>query len=317
MPCAPGRSSIALDRVGALDGPPHLTVVSRARPCSAGGGRGAPGEERMRFVRRWMALALVAVGCATGSTDRAGLDKLEHIIVIYAENRSFDHLYGLFPGANGLANATPAQTTQVDHDGQPLPTCPPCGRAPEPDPASRSALPNRPFRDRRAADQPAALGAGAQPRPRYYQNIEQIAGGRNDRFAAISDAGGLVMGYYDGCSLPMWQWAREFTLADNFFMGAFGGSFLNHFWLCARARRWSPPRRRASAPPRRSGGSTAGRIAGFGDAGAAAVSRRRGLARRLCGQHRPAAVSAFGRWAGDTGDLRLADPAATPCLRRA
>ena len=30
----------------------------------------------MRFVRRWMALALVAVGCATGSTDRAGLGKL-------------------------------------------------------------------------------------------------------------------------------------------------------------------------------------------------------------------------------------------------
>jgi acid phosphatase len=32
----------------------------------------------------------------------------------------------------------------------------------------------------------------------------------------------------------MWQRARQYTLADNFFMGAFGGSFLNHFWLvCA------------------------------------------------------------------------------------
>jgi acid phosphatase len=32
----------------------------------------------------------------------------------------------------------------------------------------------------------------------------------------------------------MWSVAREFTLADNFFMGVFGGSFLNHFWLvCA------------------------------------------------------------------------------------
>ena len=42
------------------------------------------------------------------------------------------------------------------------------------------------------------------------------------------------MGYYDGSSLPLWTLAKQYTLADNFFMGAFGGSFLNHFWLiCA------------------------------------------------------------------------------------
>src|SRR6266568_3031393 len=36
----------------------------------------------------------------------------------------------------------------------------------------------------------------------------------------------------------MWQWAREYVLADNFFMGAFGGSYLNHLWLvCACAPR--------------------------------------------------------------------------------
>ena len=69
---------------------------------------------------------------------------------------------------------------------------------------------------------------------RYYQNREQINGGKLDQYAAWSDAGGLVMGYYDGSSLPLWALARQYTLADNFFMGAFGGSFLNHFWLiCA------------------------------------------------------------------------------------
>src|SRR6266545_147118 len=32
----------------------------------------------------------------------------------------------------------------------------------------------------------------------------------------------------------LWQWAREYTLADHFFQAAFGGSFFNHFWLvCA------------------------------------------------------------------------------------
>lgn len=39
------------------------------------------------------------------------------------------------------------------------------------------------------------------------------------------------MGYYDGSYLPLWKIARQYVLADNFFMGAFGGSFLNHVWL--------------------------------------------------------------------------------------
>ena len=82
----------------------------------------------------------------------------------------------------------------------------------------------------------------------YYQSIEQIDGGRNDKFAAMTNVGGWVMGYYDGSSQLVWQWARHYTLADNFFMGAFGGSFLNHQWLiCACTPVWSdaPDRLRA------------------------------------------------------------------------
>ena len=42
------------------------------------------------------------------------------------------------------------------------------------------------------------------------------------------------MSYYDGSKLALWRYAQEYTLADNFFHGAFGGSFLNHIWLvCA------------------------------------------------------------------------------------
>src|SRR2546430_13187 len=51
---------------------------------------------------------------------------------------------------------------------------------------------------------------------------------------AWTDVGGLAMSYYDATNRPMGRLAQQFTLADNFFMGAFGGSFLNHFWLvCA------------------------------------------------------------------------------------
>lgn len=42
------------------------------------------------------------------------------------------------------------------------------------------------------------------------------------------------MGYFDGSKMKVWKWAQEYTLTDHFFMGAFGGSFLNHQWLiCA------------------------------------------------------------------------------------
>lgn len=74
---------------------------------------------------------------------------------------------------------------------------------------------------------------------RFYQNQYQINGGRNDRYVAWSDNGGLVMSYFDGTDLPVGRLARQYVMADNFFQAAFGGSFLNHFWLvCACTPVW-------------------------------------------------------------------------------
>jgi acid phosphatase len=105
---------------------------------------------RIGFVARIACITLLAAvlaSCAphpsrTTSTD---LEKIQHIVVIYAENRSFDNLYGLFPGADGIANATPEQITQVDYNGRPLPHLPPVWKGKEPDPAFPKDLPNKPF----------------------------------------------------------------------------------------------------------------------------------------------------------------------------
>ena len=48
------------------------------------------------------------------------------------------------------------------------------------------------------------------------------------------------MGNYDTRSLPIYQYLHahghpHYAIADNFFQGAFGGSFLNHQWLIAAA----------------------------------------------------------------------------------
>ncbi len=192
-------------------------------------------HSRTRFFR---ALALIAflAGCTTqaAAPDRESLAKVEYIVVIYAENHSFDNLYGLFPGANGVAQATAEQKLQLDHDGKPLPHLPPVYTQGKPDPRFPRNLPNGPFR----IDAPPVNARTDQivPSPihNYYQNIEQINGGKNNMFVAMTTVGAWTMGYYDGSNMRMWRWAKEYVLTDNFFMGAFGGSFLNHQWLvCA------------------------------------------------------------------------------------
>ena len=43
---------------------------------------------------------------------QTGLDRIRNIVVIFAENRSFDALYGTFPGADGLAQAERADIVE-------------------------------------------------------------------------------------------------------------------------------------------------------------------------------------------------------------
>jgi phospholipase C len=157
-----------------------------------------------------------------GVAQGAGFERLKNIVVIYMENHSFDNLYGEFPGANGLANAG-ARATQLDLLGNPfavLPT-PPGGAFP-------SNLPNAPFN----IEQYVPIGANPPDLVhRYYQEQMQIDGGKMDKFAAISDAKGLVMGFYHTANLPLTAEAASNTLCDNFFHAAFGGSFLNHIYF--------------------------------------------------------------------------------------
>jgi phospholipase C len=181
-----------------------------------------------------LALVIQAPPTLGQSESPNGLENLEHIVVIYLENRSFDHLFGQFPGANGLNNA--AETLiQVDKNGKPYKTLPPVMDTNE-DPSTRDSrfptrLPNKPF----LIDQYIGLDdIDLNPTHRWYQQQQQINGGKMDRFAEVSNVGGFVMGYHDGSKTRLWQYAKDYTLADNFFHAAFGGSFLNHFWMiCA------------------------------------------------------------------------------------
>ncbi len=181
--------------------------------------------------------ALLTASCAqtpAGHPAARGMQQIDRIVVIYAENRSFDHLYGSFPGAEGIAQATTEEKTQLDHDGRPLPTLPPVFVGGKASDAYPRGLPNGPFRIDAPPVNRRIDEVLPSPIHNYYQNIEQINGGKNNMFVAMSTVGAWVMGYFDGSQMKLWKWAQEYTLADHFFMGAFGGSYLNHQWLiCA------------------------------------------------------------------------------------
>src|SRR5438270_357237 len=100
--------------------------------------------EAMKSARFALACALTLIAL-NSSNGQEGLEKIKTIVVIYAENRSFDHLYGFFTGANGIANATVEQKTQLDHDGKPLPHLVVFAPYGQPDPRFPQ-LPNGPFR---------------------------------------------------------------------------------------------------------------------------------------------------------------------------
>lgn len=183
------------------------------------------------------ALALLSA-CATTPAPQPApepqLAKIGQIVVMYLENRSFDHLFGLYPGADGIQSAlAQGRGVQLDANGQPYTALPPplADKNGKPDARLASPIPNGPFR---LEPKIGLEDTMFSPIHAFWANQRQINGGRNDRFVADGNSGGLLMGYYDGSSLGIWKLAQRFTLADNFYQSAFGGSFLNHFWLvCA------------------------------------------------------------------------------------
>jgi phospholipase C len=157
-----------------------------------------------------------------GDGNAGSLAGINHLVVIYDENHSFDNLYGSFPGANGISRASKTSKTQVTLAGVPYTTLP------QTDTHIPTNLPNEPF------DITKYVPADQKTRDlvhRYYQEQVQIDGGKMDKFVAVSDAKGLAVGYYPTAQLPVAAEAANYVLADNFFHAAFGGSFLNHQWL--------------------------------------------------------------------------------------
>ncbi|MBR7212026.1 acid phosphatase [Pseudomonas sp. B2021] len=189
--------------------------------------------------------------------DKALREQVKTVVVIYAENRSFNNLFADFPGVERPLSALTAKDFQQrDRDGSVLPALPPSwGGVLQVGPQTvdgvtypsevqfQESLPNAPFalQGPQGEDLPLSLVTRDLWHV-FYQNQMQINGGKNDGFVAWGDSGGLVMGHYaqSRYALRLWDVAKEFVLCDNFFQGAFGGSFLNHQYLISATAPFYP-----------------------------------------------------------------------------
>ena len=183
----------------------------------------------------------VAAAPDTGSS----VNQIDHFVIIYQENWSFDGLYGKFPGADGLQNAQAANTiAQVDKQGKPITRLP----TPSSDPSvpGVAGLPVQPYDLAQYVPPSAKTGDIVH---RFYHEQLQIdngalepSNGNMDKFLTWSDNPSLVQGYYDATNLPEGRLAQQYTMSDNFFHSAYGGSFLNHqFLVSAAPPQWQQP----------------------------------------------------------------------------
>jgi len=189
------------------------------------------------------AVALLASGCGGGAKPAAaphvapppvtqlppppptGIHKIQHVVVIMQENRSFDSYFGTYPGADGIPGLAGNPGTV------------PC----LPDPAGGCA---KPFHDRRDRN----LGG-----PHNQDNAAaDIDGGRMDGFVeqqaraltgceqVFNPACGHgrtagrpnVMGYHDGADIPnYWAYAHDFVLQDHMFESDASWSLPAHLFM--------------------------------------------------------------------------------------
>jgi phospholipase C len=157
---------------------------------------------------------------------RGGIHRIRHVIVIMQENRSFDHYFGTFPGADGIPM----------RDGRPT-VC-------VPDPDAGGCV--RPFHDAQDRN-----GGG----PHGHANeVADVDGGRMDGFEAEAEharRGCLgqndpacelrdtpdVLGYHDAREIPnYWAYAKDFVLQDHLFQSDASWSLPAHLYIVSE---WS------------------------------------------------------------------------------
>jgi len=189
---------------------------------------------RLRFAM-YPALALCAVvavsavqptarsqGVTAPAPALAGIHKIQHVIIIMQENRSFDSYFGTYPGADGIPMK----------GGKPT-VC-------SPDPLTGQCvapfvdhLDKNPGAPHKAADSVADVDGGKMDG--FVAQQEAAKKGCASQFNPACGNGAAthdVMGYHDGREIPKyWAYAHDFVLQDHMFEPAASWSLPSHLFL--------------------------------------------------------------------------------------
>ncbi|MFL5823507.1 MAG: alkaline phosphatase family protein [Solirubrobacteraceae bacterium] len=176
--------------------------------------------------------ALTVAGCGSSATKTVklppgplqGIHKIQHVVIIMQENRSFDSYFGTYPGADGIPGIM----------GNP--GLVPC----LPDPRAGGC--ERPYHDPHDRNVGGPHGSGSarldidQGRMDGFV-AEQETALRNCEATNRPDCGGQsgkpdIMGYHNGADLPnYWRYARDFVLQDHMFQSDASWSLPAHLYL--------------------------------------------------------------------------------------
>jgi phospholipase C len=142
-----------------------------------------------------------------------GIRKIKHVVIVMQENRSFDHYFGTYPGADGIPRRNGGPTVCQPHLRRP--GC------------------QRPYHDARD------INYGGPHGP--WSTKVDIDGGRMDGFLRWDEHQFCrpvcsrpidVMGYHDAREIPnYWAYARKFVLQDHMFEPAGSWSLPAHLFM--------------------------------------------------------------------------------------
>ena len=186
---------------------------------------------------RSRAVALCAAAAATtslvpGVAQAATTTPIEHVVVIYSENISFDHYFGTYPNAlnkdgeklQGSDKDAPKFTAKKDT---------PKAKNLENDGVMGNKNPNsvKPFRigpdhavttdqNHHYGDEQAAYNGGKMDK--FPETVSTDIDKSSNGYYAVP---GMTMGYYDGNTVTgMWNYAQNFAMNDNSYSTIFGPS---------------------------------------------------------------------------------------------
>lgn len=176
-------------------------------------------------------LAAAALGTsppASAADDRGGLEKIEHIVMIMQENRTFDHYFGMFPGAEGFP---------IDENGQidiciPNPYDPGNCMRPTHDPRERQVGGPHNYRSHVTSVNDGKMDGFLQAFKDATKPCPKTAKPREAAWCERTTDNPLnVMGYKLEEDIPnYWRYAREFVLQDHMFAASNSWSVPAHLY---------------------------------------------------------------------------------------